>query len=218
MCDNSSRTFLCCSHVAGVTYFNAHARYELKIPKPSTCFENFFKNGKILPVLNDVREGGPTIRWNESRFSRFSHRTTLWISLGGRNMLCGEVEGSNHEKRVVVKQDVPKKTQSQKIWTHFSGPEFGGKFLWSPYWNAPWCPLQSVFFFISLSISSSRCEENPGKRFSLRFIFLENQPSQGSQTLARRFNYQWASSLWKLSQSEQGHFLVGTPAAAFILK
>ena len=51
-CANGSRTVGCCSHIAAVVYYLAHARYLSKILKAAEIFSEMYQQDSIMPVMN----------------------------------------------------------------------------------------------------------------------------------------------------------------------
>ena len=52
-CTNGSRTVGCCSHIAAIVYYLAHARYLSKILKPAEILSKMFQQDRIMPVIED---------------------------------------------------------------------------------------------------------------------------------------------------------------------
>lgn len=52
-CANGRRTVGCCSHIAAIVYYLAHARYFSKILKPAEILSKMFQQDSIMPVIED---------------------------------------------------------------------------------------------------------------------------------------------------------------------
>lgn len=52
-CANGGRTVGCCSHVAAIIYYLAHARYLSKIYKPAEILSEMFQQNNIISVIED---------------------------------------------------------------------------------------------------------------------------------------------------------------------
>ena len=52
-CANKSRTVCCCSHIAAIVYYLAHARYLSKILKPAEILRKMFQLDSIMSVIED---------------------------------------------------------------------------------------------------------------------------------------------------------------------
>ncbi|KAL6431970.1 hypothetical protein ACFW04_007420 [Cataglyphis niger] len=51
--ENRGRTVGCCSHVASIVYYLAHARYLSKIFKPAEILSKMFQQNSIIPIIED---------------------------------------------------------------------------------------------------------------------------------------------------------------------
>lgn len=52
-CANGNRTVGCCSHVAAIVYYLAHARYLSKILKPAEILSEMFQQNNIIPIIEE---------------------------------------------------------------------------------------------------------------------------------------------------------------------
>ncbi|XP_058806333.1 uncharacterized protein LOC131672854 [Phymastichus coffea] len=52
-CSNGNRTVGCCSHVASIIYYLAHARYLSRIPKPAEQLTKLFDVNSTVPVIDE---------------------------------------------------------------------------------------------------------------------------------------------------------------------
>jgi len=52
-CANGRRTVGCCSHIAAIVYYLAHARYLSKLLKPAEILNKMFQQDDITPVIKE---------------------------------------------------------------------------------------------------------------------------------------------------------------------
>ncbi|KYN27960.1 hypothetical protein ALC57_02637 [Trachymyrmex cornetzi] len=52
-CANGRRTVGCCSHIAAIVYYLAHARYLSKLLKPAEILSKMFQQDNIIPVIEE---------------------------------------------------------------------------------------------------------------------------------------------------------------------
>ena len=52
-CANENRTVGCCSHVAAIVYYLAHARYFSKIIKPADNLSELFQQNNNITVIEE---------------------------------------------------------------------------------------------------------------------------------------------------------------------
>jgi len=52
-CANGRRTVGCCSHIAAIVYYLAHARYLSKLLKPAEILSKMFQQDDITPVIEE---------------------------------------------------------------------------------------------------------------------------------------------------------------------
>ncbi|CAH2100482.1 unnamed protein product [Euphydryas editha] len=55
-CANGLRTIGCCSHVAAIIFYLAHARYLAKIPRPAEILNSLFNKDNITTVIDEDSE------------------------------------------------------------------------------------------------------------------------------------------------------------------